>query len=50
MSILQMRHYPEPDSHIRDKVKVILDSSNYASKKTDQIYRHFNTQGVLRTQ
>ena len=30
-----MRHYPEPDSHIRDKVKVILDSSNYASKKTD---------------
>ena len=35
MSILQMRHYPEPDSHIRDKVKVILDSSNYASKKKD---------------
>ena len=33
MSILQMRHYPEPDSHIRDKVKVILDSSNYTSKK-----------------
>ena len=30
-----MRHYPEPDSHIRDKVKVILDSSNYASKKKD---------------
>ena len=28
-----MGHYPEPDSHIRDKVKVILDSSNYASKK-----------------
>ena len=40
MSILQMRHYPEPDSHIRDKVKVILDSSNYASKKNRPRYRH----------
>ena len=28
-----MSCYPEPDSHIRDKVKVILDSSNYATKK-----------------
>ena len=35
-----MRHYPEPDSHIRDKVKVILDSSNYASKKKRPRYRH----------
>ena len=25
--------YPEPDSRNRDKVKVILDSSNYATKK-----------------
>ena len=28
-----MCYYPEPDSHIRDKVKVVLGLSNYASKK-----------------
>ena len=28
-----MSFYPEPDSHIRDKVKVVLDLSNYATKK-----------------
>ena len=28
-----MRYYPEPDSHIRDKVKVLLDLLNYATKK-----------------
>ena len=28
-----MSCYPEPDSHIRDKVKVVLDLSNYATKK-----------------
>ena len=28
-----MCYYPEPDSHIRDKVKVLLDLSNYANKK-----------------
>ena len=26
-------YHPEPESHIRDKVKVVLDLSNYASKK-----------------
>ena len=25
--------YSEPDSHIRDKVKEVLDLSNYATKK-----------------
>ena len=25
--------YPEPGSHIRDKVNVVLDFSNYATKK-----------------
>ena len=24
-----MSYYPEPDSHIRDKVKVLLNLSNY---------------------
>ena len=24
---------PEPDGHIRDKIKVVLDLSNYATKK-----------------
>ena len=28
-----MSYYPEPDSHIRDKVKVVLDLSNYANEK-----------------
>ena len=28
-----MSHYPEPDSHMRDNVKVILDLSNYPTKK-----------------
>ena len=28
-----MRYYLEPDSSIRDKVKVLLDLSNYAIKK-----------------
>ena len=28
-----MSYYPEPDSHIRDKVKVVLGLSNYATKK-----------------
>ena len=30
---LLMSYYPESDSHIRDKVKVLLDLSNYATKK-----------------
>ena len=28
-----MSYYPEPDSHIRNKIKVELDLSNYANKK-----------------
>ena len=28
-----MSYYLEPDSHIRDKVKVVLNLSNYATKK-----------------
>ena len=28
-----MSYYPEPDSCIRVKVKVVLDLSNYATKK-----------------
>ena len=28
-----MSYYPEPDSHITGKVKVLLDLSNYATKK-----------------
>ena len=28
-----MSYHPEPDSHIRDKVKVVLDLSNYTTKK-----------------
>ena len=28
-----MSYYPEPDSPIRDKVKIALDLSGYATKK-----------------
>ena len=28
-----MSYYPEPDSHIKDKVKVVIYLSNYATKK-----------------
>ena len=28
-----MSYYPEADSHVRDKVKVVLVLSNYATKK-----------------
>ena len=28
-----MSYYPESDSHIKDKVKVVLDLPNYATKK-----------------
>ena len=28
-----MSYYPEPNSHIRDKVKVVLDLSNSVTKK-----------------
>ena len=28
-----MSYYPEPNRHIRDKVKVVLDMPNYATKK-----------------
>ena len=27
-----MSYYPEPYSHLRDKVKAVLDLSNYATK------------------
>ena len=33
LSKLWMSYYPEPDNHIRDKVKVVLDLSSYATKK-----------------
>ena len=28
-----MNHYPEQDNHIRDKVKVVLNLTDYATKK-----------------
>ena len=28
-----MSYCPEPDSHIREKVKIVLDLSNYATEK-----------------
>ena len=34
-----MSYYPESDSHIRDKVKVVLDLSNYVTKTIRTSYR-----------
>ena len=28
-----MSYYPEPNNYVRDKVRVVLDLSNYATKK-----------------
>ena len=28
-----MSYYPEPDSHVREKVKAVFDLSNYGTKK-----------------
>ena len=33
LSILWMSYYPEPDLHIRDSVKVVLELKNYATIK-----------------
>ena len=33
LSKLPMSYYPEPDIHIRDKVKIVLDLSNYTTRK-----------------
>ena len=36
-----MSYYRQPDSHIRDKVKVVLDLPNYDTKKIRTCYRHW---------
>ena len=35
-----MSYQPQPDSHIKDKVRVILEFSNYATKTIRTCYRH----------
>ena len=35
-----MSYYTGTDSHIRDKVKVSLDMSNYATEKIRTYYKH----------
>ena len=34
-----MSYYPEPDSYFRDKIKVVLDLPNYATKQNRSCYR-----------
>ena len=38
-----MSYYPELHSHIRDKVKVVLELSNYATKKELEHVTGINT-------
>ena len=33
-----MSYHPEPGSHVRDKVDVVLDLSNYAANKRIRTY------------
>ena len=42
-----MSYYPEPDSHIREKVKVALDLSNYATKKELEHVREIDTYDLV---
>ena len=30
---LPWNYYPSPDTHVRDKVRVVLDLTNYSTKK-----------------
>ena len=41
-----MSYYPEPDSHIRDKVKVVLDLPNNATKKEVEHVKGIDTFGL----
>ena len=34
-----MSYYPEPDSHVNNKAKVVLDLPNYTTKKIRTYYR-----------
>ena len=42
-----MSYYPEPDTHIRDKVKVVLDLSNYATRKELERVTDVDTSDLL---
>ena len=42
-----MSYYPEPDSNIRDKVKVVLDLSNYGTKKEYGHATHADTSDLV---
>ena len=37
LSKLSMSSYPEPDSQIRDKTKVVLNFSNYATRSNKKM-------------
>ena len=42
-----MSYYPEPGTHIRDKVKVVLDLSNYATRKELERVTDVDTSDIL---
>ena len=41
-----MNHYSEPDSYSRHKVEVVLDFSNYATKKESDHARGVDTSNL----
>ena len=42
-----MNYYTEPDSHITDKVKILLEESNYAAKKELEHSTCVNTSNLV---
>ena len=47
LSKLKMSHCPETDSHIRDKVKVVLYLSNYETKKEQELPTGIDTSDLV---
>ena len=41
-----MSYYPEPDIHIRDKVKIVLDLTKYATKRELEHATGIDTSGL----
>ena len=47
LSKLQMNYYPDQDSHIIDKVKVVFELPNYATKKEWEHGRGLDTSDLI---
>ena len=48
LSKLQISYYPEPDCHIREKFKVVLEFSSYATTKITRTCYRCNLSNLFR--